>query len=203
MNLAAMFEAFERGARSVSDEIDVERVRLYDLDFKGCRSCMACKLKGKPIEVCAIKDGATEALSKTAHADGICFGSPIYYMDVTGEMRSFLERLLFPWGNYKTGVYDAPKRVPTAFIYTMNADDQYQQMMEPLYSTIDMILGMSLTKPERIKMECTMQVKDYSRYEFSDEWVEHHKQWHAEHYVQDLQKAYDAGRRMAEKIMQE
>ena len=47
MNTAAMIEAFANGAKSVSDEIEVKTVRLYDIDYKGCRSCMACKLKGK------------------------------------------------------------------------------------------------------------------------------------------------------------
>ena len=139
MNLAKMFEAFEKGARSVSDEIEVGHARLYDLDFKGCRSYMVCKLKGKPVDVCAIKDGATEVLQKTVYADGVCFGSPIYYMNVTGEMRSFLERLIFPLANYKTMEYHAPKKMPMAFIYTMNADEQSQEMLKSVYDTMDFL----------------------------------------------------------------
>ena len=43
MNTAAMAEAFAEGARSAGS--DVKYVRLYDIDYKGCRSCMACQLK--------------------------------------------------------------------------------------------------------------------------------------------------------------
>lgn len=46
-----------------------------------------------------------------------------------------------------------------------------------------------------------MQVKNYDRYEFSDEWIAQHKQWYEEHYEQDLQNAFNAGKRMAEKVM--
>ena len=66
MNTAAMIEAFANGARSVSDEIEVKHVRLYDLDYTGCVSCLACKVKNsKYTDVCARKDGMTEVLMPT------------------------------------------------------------------------------------------------------------------------------------------
>ena len=40
MNTAAMVEAFADGARSEGAE--VKHIRLYDIDYKGCRSVMAC-----------------------------------------------------------------------------------------------------------------------------------------------------------------
>ena len=46
-NTAAMLGKIAEGASSVSDEIEVKTVRLYDIDYKGCMSCMAWKLKGK------------------------------------------------------------------------------------------------------------------------------------------------------------
>ena len=45
MNTAAMIEAFSDGAKSVEENLEVKRIRLYDLDYKGCYSCLACKLK--------------------------------------------------------------------------------------------------------------------------------------------------------------
>ena len=45
-NTASMLQKFAEGAMSVSDQIEVMTVRLYDLDYKGCMSCMACKIKG-------------------------------------------------------------------------------------------------------------------------------------------------------------
>lgn len=45
MNTAAMIAAFVEGVHEGGGEAKV--VRLYDIDYKGCRSCMACKLKGQ------------------------------------------------------------------------------------------------------------------------------------------------------------
>ena len=42
---------------------ETEMVHLYDLDYKGCRSCYACKLKGgKSYGKCAIRDSLTPVL---------------------------------------------------------------------------------------------------------------------------------------------
>lgn len=41
-NTAAMLQKFAEGASSVSSDVEVKTVRLYDLDYKGCMSCMAC-----------------------------------------------------------------------------------------------------------------------------------------------------------------
>ena len=46
-NTASMLQKFAEGATAVSNEIEVKTVRLYDLDYKGCMSCMACKIKGR------------------------------------------------------------------------------------------------------------------------------------------------------------
>ena len=44
-NTASMLQKFAEGAMSVSEQIEVKTVRLYGLDYKGCMSCMACKIK--------------------------------------------------------------------------------------------------------------------------------------------------------------
>jgi multimeric flavodoxin WrbA len=51
MNTAQMLQRFAEGAMSVSEQIEVKTVRQYELDYKGCMSCMACKIKGRPSNV--------------------------------------------------------------------------------------------------------------------------------------------------------
>ena len=101
MNTAAMIEAFANGAKSVNEEIEVKTVRVYDMNCKGCVSCLACKLKNsKYLDVCARKDDFTEPLRETAYADGIVFASPMYFFQITTQLRAFIERLFFPWLSY-------------------------------------------------------------------------------------------------------
>ena len=110
MNTAAMIEAFANGAKSVNEEIEVKTVRVYDMNCKGCVSCLACKLKNsKYLDVCARKDDFTEPLRETAYADGIVFASPMYFFQITAQLRAFIERLFFPWLSYKDYSCHPPK----------------------------------------------------------------------------------------------
>ena len=62
---------------------------LYDLTFKGCKGCMACR---KNRETCVIDDALTPVLQEMHEADIVIFASPNYNGGVTGEMKSFIDR---------------------------------------------------------------------------------------------------------------
>lgn len=96
-NTASMLKQVAEGANSVNGDIEVKAVRLYDLDYKGCMSCMACKIRGKMSNVCKYKDALTPVLQEVAEADGLVLGSPNYFGEITAQMRAFLERLCFAW----------------------------------------------------------------------------------------------------------
>jgi multimeric flavodoxin WrbA len=104
-------------------------VHLYDLKFQGCRSCFGCKTKGGPSHGrCAMKDDLTPLLDEVRQADALLFGSPIYFWGMTGEMKSFLERLMFPFYRYVPETDPAgslfPRKIRTGFIYTCNAPEE-------------------------------------------------------------------------------
>lgn len=123
-NTAMLLEKALEGAASKGAE--TELVHLYDLDYKGCTSCFSCKLKdGKSYGKCAMQDGLTPVLEKLATADAFVLGSPIYFGTVTGEMRSFMERLLFQYLAYTSPPSTTfARKIPTAFIYTMNISEE-------------------------------------------------------------------------------
>jgi multimeric flavodoxin WrbA len=74
-NTATLLEKALEGAASLG--ADTELVHLYDLDYKGCTSCFACKLKGgKSYGKCAMNDGLTPVLEKLADVDALLLGSP-------------------------------------------------------------------------------------------------------------------------------
>ncbi len=123
-NTATLLAKTLEGAASVGAE--TELFHLYDMDYKGCVSCFACKTRGgKSYGRCAVKDGLTPLLEKVDKASVIVLGSPLYLGIVTGEMRSFLERLLYPYFTYtdpRGSLF--PRKVRTAFIYTMGATEE-------------------------------------------------------------------------------
>lgn len=178
-------------------EIETEIINLYDLNYTGCKSCFACKRLGSAsYGKCAIKDDIYEVLEKLSQADGIIFGSPIYFGNITGQLQSFLERLLFP-----NLVYDknystiAPKKMPTAFIYTMNVQEEFMDKAGYLstFNKIESTLGRIFTKPLVMYSNNTYQFDDYSKYEssaFSEEAKAEHRKIQ---FPLDCQNAFELG----------
>ncbi len=198
-NTASMLQKFAEGASSVGSDIEVKTVRLYGLDYKGCMSCMACKIKGKASNVCKFKDALTPVLEEIAEADGLVLGSPIYFGDVTGQMRAFLERLAFPWLSYNDYSMTAPKRMPVVLVETMNGLPDRNNSQG--YGSMEYCLKAALGEPERLIAYNTYQVKNYDRFELASFSEEAKRQYREEHWEQDLQKAFEAGRHMAESIL--
>jgi multimeric flavodoxin WrbA len=199
-NTASMLQKFAEGASSVGEGIEVKTVRLYGLDYKGCMSCMACKIKGKASNVCKFRDALTPILEDIADADGLVLGSPIYFGDVTGQMRTFLERLTFPWLSYNDYSMTAPKRMPVVLVETMNGTPEMNNSQG--YGSMEYCIKSALGDPERLIAYNTYQVKNYDRYELAGFSEEAKRNYRDTHWEEDLNQAFEAGKRMAEKIVE-
>ena len=198
-NTASMLKKFAEGAASVSSEIEVKTVRLYGLDYKGCMSCMACKIRGKASNICKFKDALTPVLEEIAEADGLVLGSPNYFGEVTAQMRAFLERLAFPWLSYNDYSLTAPKRMPVVLVETQNGSENANNCNG--YGTMEHCITQALGAPEKLFAYNTYQVKNYDNYELRGFSEPAKRQYREEHWEKDLQAAFDAGRRMAEQIV--
>ena len=98
-NTEKLLQKALEGARSVGAE--TELIQLYDQEFKGCVSCLACKRKNSTTNgLCAYRDTLTPILEKAQQADVLIVGSPVYYDYPTVQTRAFLERLMFPLDPY-------------------------------------------------------------------------------------------------------
>ena len=196
MNTAKLLQKFVEGAKSVGGDVEVKTIRLYDLEYKGCMSCMACKLKGKASNICRFKDALAPVLEEIALADGLVLGSPIYFGEVTGLMCAFLERLAFPWLSYNDYSLTARKRMPVVLVETMNGTPERNNSNH--FGTMEWCIGTALGELERIVAYNTCQVAKYDNYELGGFSEEAKRAWRDAHWEEDLQKAFDAGKRMAE-----
>lgn len=164
-NTATLLEKTLEGAKSQGAE--TELINLYDLEFKGCVSCLACKtINGRSYGKCAMRDGLKPILEKAAAADAIIMGSPIYFGSVTGETRSFMERLLFPYITYT----DPPqslftRKIKTGLVYTMNVteDDMEKRGYTQHLDIIKMVMGLVFGSVETLYSFDTLMVDDYSK----------------------------------------
>ncbi len=196
-NTATLLEKALEGA--ASEGAETELIHLYDLNFKGCTSCFACKLKnGKSYGKCAMEDELTPVLAKLKDVDAVILGSPIYLGNSTGEMRSFMERYVFPYLVYSNEIPSLyPKNIPVGFIYTMGVKEENFDFFG-LNKTIELnenfaarIFGYS----ESMYSTDTYQFDDYSKY-VADRFdpVEKAKR-RKEVFPQDCQKAFEMGAR--------
>ena len=199
-NTAQLLDNALEGVKSVFPHAATERIDLYDIPFNGCKSCFACKIKnGRHYGKCVQNDDFKPILEKIVQADGIILGSPIYFSDVTGNMRCFLERFMFPFLAYSKTEVVEHKKMPLAFIYTMNATEEtsYQIGYHDIHDHFEMGLSMVFTKPEHLYVYNTYQFRDYSKY-VSDAFDETEKRnVRQTQFPKDLENAFELGKRVA------
>ncbi|WP_459538119.1 flavodoxin family protein [Methanobrevibacter sp.] len=199
-NTAQLLDKSLEGIKSVIPDAEVERINLYDLDFKGCKSCFSCKrIGGKNYGKCAINDDLAPVLEKLSLCDGVILGSPIYFGDVTGELRSFIERFAFPYLTYSSDDNIAPKRMPTACIYTMNCPEEIFDMMnyQITLNTVEGTLEAVFKKPITMCSFDTYQFNDYSKFK-SDMFDEAKKlEVRETQFPKDLKEAYELGQKLS------
>jgi multimeric flavodoxin WrbA len=74
--------------------IETELVQLSEKEIRGCIACFKCHENQD--QHCAVKkDAANEYIEKIIRAQGIVLGSPVYFQDVTPEMKALIDRAGF------------------------------------------------------------------------------------------------------------
>ena len=77
----------EKGARDA--EHDVEFLSLRGKDIRFCIGCLSCQKTGS----CVLKDDVPEIMEKVKEAEVVVFATPIYYYEMSGQMKTLLDRL--------------------------------------------------------------------------------------------------------------
>ncbi|MBS2097493.1 flavodoxin family protein [Carboxylicivirga linearis] len=118
--------------------IEVEVIQVGSQAYTGCTACGACA-KNKD-EKCTIKgDDLNKAIQKIKEADGILLGSPVYFADINGTMKSFLDRAFYVASangklfRHKVGasIVTVRRTGGTQALQTMNQYLQFSEMFMP------------------------------------------------------------------------
>jgi multimeric flavodoxin WrbA len=190
----AMEGAASRGAQA-------EIVHLYDLTYKGCVSCFACKLKeGPSYGRCALRDDLTPVLDKIERADAVFIGSPIYLGNVTGETRSLMERMIFQYLVYdEEGSSLVKKKKPVGLLYTMNIKENIVKEWgyDRTFASIEKLFIRVFGAAETMYATDTYQFDDYSKY-VAPRFNETEKAKHRDEvFPKNCEKAFALGARFA------
>ncbi len=194
-NTATLLNKALEGA--ASQGADTELIHLYDLNFRGCLSCFSCKTKGsRSYGKCAARDDLTPILKKVEECDAFILGSPIYLGTVSGEMRSFMERLIFPVMTYTDPPVSLfPKRINVGVVYTMNATPEWVQALgvDKHLRFNERALKMAYGPLESFYCYDTYQFDDYSKVEATRFDGAKKAKRREEVFPQDCQKVFEMG----------
>lgn len=201
-NTSKLCDAFCEGVMAAATDPDISIIYLNGLNFKGCQSCFACKLRGsKQYGKCSLNDDLTPILDAVSTADCIVVASPIYLMDVNSCAKAFLERLCFSLGSYEAGYRSlATKKAEIVTIYIMNTTEEFAPVRA--MDNVDMFLGHIFSTPHRLCSYDTYQFSDYSKY-VVDVFDESEKAKQRENgFPKDLEKAYALGTDIAHRLLE-
>ena len=101
---------FIEGAKAAGHE--VEKISLIEKDIKFCKGCLACQKLGK----CVIQDDANDIMQKVLNADVVCWATPIYYYEMSGQMKTLIDRM--------NALYSLDYKFRDVYMLTTAAEDE-------------------------------------------------------------------------------
>ena len=193
-NTDQLIKSAAKGAESNGAE--VEYIDLFKLErYTGCISCFGCKREGT-YGTCVYRDGLYDVLEKIRNADGLIIGSPNYLGNMTSSFRALYERLVFQSLTYNKERPNCNEHmIPVILIMTSNCAEEiydavgYTSLLGNYQQTLNGFVGPT-------KLLCcgnTLQVNDYSKYDWTMFDPEAKKAYHDETFEKYLKKAFDMG----------
>lgn len=199
-NTGTLIREAAKGAEAEGAEIKI--FDLYRLEkYTGCISCFGCKLapnEGK----CICKDGLAPVLDAIRNADGLIIGTPNYLGDVSAGFRALYERLIFQSLTYKTDPRSySDRKIPVLFIMTSNSPKEfyapagYRKMLKGYQKSLEAFVG----NTKLFIAGNTLQVKDYSRFDWTMFDPEAKKERHEKVFPEERKKVFALGTEIVKK----
>lgn len=86
----ALVEQLGARLRALGD-VRLEVVQLGDVDLRPCRGCYNCQSRGELR--CPLRDDLAALVARMRAADGVILASPTYTSNVSGLMKTFMDRM--------------------------------------------------------------------------------------------------------------
>ncbi|MBR1786461.1 MAG: flavodoxin family protein [Paludibacteraceae bacterium] len=109
-NSHALAEQFAEGAKSAGNE--VELISLRGKEIKFCIGCLSCQRTG----ACVFKDDVPAIMELVLGADVVCWATPIYYYEMSGQMKTLIDRM--------NAMYPKDYKFRDIYLLTTAAEDE-------------------------------------------------------------------------------
>ena len=86
-NSQMLAEQFAEGAKAAGHQVDFISLRGKEIKF--CVGCLACQKIG----ACVIKDDVPAIMEQVLNANVVCWATPIYYYEMSGQMKTLIDRM--------------------------------------------------------------------------------------------------------------
>ena len=98
------------GAREAGHQ--VEQISLKGKNIGFCTGCLACQKTQR----CVLRDDALDIADKVREADTLVFATPIYYYEMSGQMKTLLDRM--------NPLYTTDYRFRRVYMLSVAAEDE-------------------------------------------------------------------------------
>ena len=136
-NSDMLADKFVDGAKAAGNE--VEKISLVGKNIQFCKGCMGCQKaaiereqseacfdsaereQSRPkvkLGRCVINDDVNDIMAKVLQADVICWATPIYYYEMSGQMKTLIDRM--------NAMYELDYQFRDVYLLTTAAEDEEQ-----------------------------------------------------------------------------
>ena len=109
-NSHALAERFAEGAKAAGNEVELISLRGKEIRF--CIGCLSCQKTG----ACIFKDDVPAIMDSVLEADVVCWATPIYYYEMSGQMKTLIDRM--------NAMYPKDYRFRDVYFLTTAAEDE-------------------------------------------------------------------------------
>ncbi len=127
-NTIRLMNMVAEATKTADTNVEISTYHLNDMDFKGCQGCLSCKKESAT--GCMFKDDLTATLAEMVKADAVIVGFPVYMGHVTGQYKSFWDRLYGFIGPEGTNRLPAGKKAVIAVTQGVKEPGHYQEMID-------------------------------------------------------------------------
>ena len=108
-NSDMLADQFAEGARVAGNE--VEKISLVGKNIQFCKGCFGCQKLGR----CVINDDVNDIMAKVLQVDVVCWATPIYYYEMSGQMKTLIDRM--------NAMYEQDYQFRDVYLLTTAAED--------------------------------------------------------------------------------
>ena len=109
-NSDMLADKFAEGAKAAGNE--VEKISLVGKNIQFCKGCFGCQKLGR----CVIDDDVNDIMAKVLQADVVCWATPIYYYEMSGQMKTLIDRM--------NAMYEQDYQFRDVYLLTTAAEDE-------------------------------------------------------------------------------